>query len=68
MQYDFIDHFVLGFFIRTILKEKIHVSHVAFEFLDEIRSLFAKAKYTYERVFQLKLLLCCVRSSQILSI
>jgi hypothetical protein len=30
-----IDQFVLGFFLRTIFKEKIHVSHVAFEFINE---------------------------------
>jgi len=51
MQYDFIDQFVLGFFITTIFKEKIHVSHVAFEFLYEKLGPYLQRQNTHMREY-----------------
>jgi len=51
MQYDFIDQFVLGFFITTIFKEKIHVSQVAFEFLYEKLGPYLHRQNTHMREY-----------------
>lgn len=46
-----IDQFVLGFFITTIFKEKIHVSHLALEFLYEKLDHYLQRQNTHMREY-----------------